>query len=302
MSGPKQVLDALILGRIVVAVDDCHGDGCTRRFALENAREDFDLVLLVAGRRDVALAGSPPGELGLNLLCGELDAGLDAVQNGADGRTVALAERGDADDIAIRIGRPATDGHLLRDVVHCDFRDLFGRLVRRIDYDVGKRPEQLLAVGGVFTELPLRIRAAKPRRKPTFPDTAPQGCRVGGQVDQDGVFAKGPSAGRVQEARSAADDQLPVRFGKLDRHLLLDGPERLLAMLDEDLAAGVLLARVPLEALLDEPVRFNGFQAGPLRQLRGDGALPGPFRSCQHDLHGQPSASISAPRPRIRLT
>ena len=70
-----------------------------------------------------------------------------------NGRAVALTERGDADDIAIRVGRPGADGQFLNDMVDRFLGNILRTAAGGVDDDIGKRSKQFVAVGDIFSKL-----------------------------------------------------------------------------------------------------------------------------------------------------
>ena len=83
------------------------GDGHAGGETLKDAGENLDLVGFLARRRDVALAGAPPVEVGLDFRRAQRQARRAAVDDHAHGRPVAFAPGGDAEKLAKGIGHSA---------------------------------------------------------------------------------------------------------------------------------------------------------------------------------------------------
>src|SRR5207244_988079 len=74
------------------------------RHALEDAGEDRDAVLLLALRGQKALPRLPPIEVSLYLLFRDREPRRTTVEHHAHAAAVRLAERGDPEEVAERIG------------------------------------------------------------------------------------------------------------------------------------------------------------------------------------------------------
>lgn len=79
----------VVLGPMVLVLHQ-HGDGRAQRHAELGPRLDLHPVFLVARRRDRALAGSSAGELRLDVVGGQGEAGGTAVDDAADAETVGF--------------------------------------------------------------------------------------------------------------------------------------------------------------------------------------------------------------------
>ena len=107
--GPVRVLDLGIILRALVHVLDQQRDRRAGRhlpagaLVHEDAGEDLHLVGLAPLRGEARLAGPAPVEVGLDLGRLERDQGRTAVDHAAEGRPVALAEGGDAEQMAERV-------------------------------------------------------------------------------------------------------------------------------------------------------------------------------------------------------
>ena len=105
VAGTERVEQVRVVLAALIGVADQERDRRPGRSALEDAGEDLDLVLLLA-LGDVARGARPaPVELGLDVGLGELHAGRTAIDDAADRRAVALAERRDAKQRAERASR-----------------------------------------------------------------------------------------------------------------------------------------------------------------------------------------------------
>ena len=81
--------------------------------ARKDAGQDADLVGLAALGHEARLAGAAAVEPGLDVGLGQRDAGRAAIDDAADGRAVALAPGGDAEEMAeavVRHGRASSLG------------------------------------------------------------------------------------------------------------------------------------------------------------------------------------------------
>jgi hypothetical protein len=100
MAGSKGVQQVRVVLAALVGVPDQQGDRRAGGEALEHARDDLDLVVLLPLRDMPRGAGPAPVELGLDVGFAERHAGRAAVDDAADRRAVALAECRDAKERA----------------------------------------------------------------------------------------------------------------------------------------------------------------------------------------------------------
>src|SRR5882672_4440966 len=100
MPGAEEVFEVCVVLRPRVNAPNDQGDRGPGRDALEDAREHLDLVGLLPLRRHGALSRPPPVEIALDRLRIERNPRRTAVEDHADGGTMALAERGDREDFA----------------------------------------------------------------------------------------------------------------------------------------------------------------------------------------------------------
>lgn len=93
MTGPRIQIHRLVsvVSRPLVLVQHAQPDRRAQSDAELRARLDLDPVLLVARRRDGALARTPPRQLGLDVEFGESHAWWAAIDDTADGATVRFA-------------------------------------------------------------------------------------------------------------------------------------------------------------------------------------------------------------------
>ena len=111
MAGAETVGDLAVIARALVHVLDHQPDRRAGGQALEHARQDADLVGLLALRGEFRLARAAAVEPGLDVGLGEADARRAAIHHRADGGTMALAPGGDAEEMAEAVeahGSPAT--------------------------------------------------------------------------------------------------------------------------------------------------------------------------------------------------
>ena len=99
MGGPEGHLHLLVIAGPLVPVAHHHGDRCAKGHPIEQAAEDLDAVVFLAGRGDAALAGTPPVELGLDRLQIERQTGRAAVDDHPHATTVGFAEGADAEKL-----------------------------------------------------------------------------------------------------------------------------------------------------------------------------------------------------------
>jgi hypothetical protein len=100
MARPEALGDfAVILGPLVLILD-VQRDGRARRAPLEDAGEDADLIRLLPLRHEFRGARLPLVQEGLDPGLVQLEARWAAVDDAADGRAVALAPGGDAEEVA----------------------------------------------------------------------------------------------------------------------------------------------------------------------------------------------------------
>ncbi len=105
MAGAEAVSDLrIVLGADVLVLDEKRDRGAGGE-PLEHAGEDAHPVGLAALGGEARLAGTAAVEIGLDVGLGERDAGRAAVDHAADRRAVALAERGDAEEMAETVVR-----------------------------------------------------------------------------------------------------------------------------------------------------------------------------------------------------
>jgi hypothetical protein len=90
------VLDRLVFAGVGILVPDQQGDRGPRRLALEEAREDFDAILLLTGRGDLTLSDTATVEITLDILSRQLEACWAAIDHNADSTSVRFSPRGDA--------------------------------------------------------------------------------------------------------------------------------------------------------------------------------------------------------------
>src|SRR5581483_5728449 len=106
VAGAELVLDVSVVLRARVDIGDLErnrragGHLRARRLVGEHAGEDAHLIRLLALRGEARLAGSPLVEIDLDVGLGERDAWRTAIDHAADGRPVALAPGGDAEEKA----------------------------------------------------------------------------------------------------------------------------------------------------------------------------------------------------------
>ena len=106
------LLHLVVGARPLVAAADQQGNRHPGGEALEHAREDLDLVVLLARRGNVALARAAAVEVGLDIVGGQRQPRRAAVDHDAHGRPVAFAPGGDAEKVAEAVMRHA--GGLVR--------------------------------------------------------------------------------------------------------------------------------------------------------------------------------------------
>src|SRR5690606_30531565 len=87
-----------------VGVVDHHGDRRAGRQTFVDAREDADLVGLLARRGDLALARAAAVELGLDVGLAQRQARRAAVDDDADAASVAFAPGADGEELAENVG------------------------------------------------------------------------------------------------------------------------------------------------------------------------------------------------------
>ena len=89
-----------VIAAALVGVFDLQGDRRARRAAFEHAGEDAHRIRLLPLGGEFGLAGAAAIEIGLDVGFAQRQAGRAAVDDAADGRTVAFAPRGDAEEMA----------------------------------------------------------------------------------------------------------------------------------------------------------------------------------------------------------
>ena len=100
MTGAKGVEQVGVVAAARILVADHQRDRRAGGHALVQARQDLDGVGLVALRHVAAGAGAAAVEVGLDVGLAQRHAGWAAVDHAADGRAMALAEVGDAKQVA----------------------------------------------------------------------------------------------------------------------------------------------------------------------------------------------------------
>ena len=150
VAGPEQVLDAFVFGGVLIFIENSHGDRSSGGLAFEDAGKYLKLIFFIARGSDIALAGPAAGQFGLNLVVREIQPRLDTVEYGTDRGAMTFAECGDADDIAVGVGRAGTDCQFLDDVIDGHMGDLFRAAAGGVDNDISERGQQFVAVGDVF--------------------------------------------------------------------------------------------------------------------------------------------------------
>ena len=125
MAGPPFVADIAIILRAGIDILDQEADRCAggdrtaRTVILERAGQDTDLVGLLARGDMPARARAAQIQPGLEVVLGQGNAGRAAVDNRADGRSMAFAPGGDPEKVSERIVRhvePACFAHTRRGI------------------------------------------------------------------------------------------------------------------------------------------------------------------------------------------
>src|SRR5690606_22741489 len=98
--GPELLRDGGVILAAGIGVADQQGDRRAGGAALVDAAEDVHLVGLAPLRGVAAAAGGAPGQVVGEVVRRQLDARRAAIHHAADGRPVALAEGGDAQQAA----------------------------------------------------------------------------------------------------------------------------------------------------------------------------------------------------------
>jgi hypothetical protein len=100
MARPKLLGDvAVVLGALVL-VEDHQADGGTSGLALEDPGEDLHLVGLATLGGVARLTRTTTIEIGLNVRLAQLETWRTAVNDAANGGTMALAEGGDREEFS----------------------------------------------------------------------------------------------------------------------------------------------------------------------------------------------------------
>src|SRR4029077_11950968 len=89
-----------IILRTRVAISHQDRDRCAERFSFKHAGENLATIFLLALRGDLALAGTPPIELALNVGFADLDLRRATIDHNADAAAVRFAEGGNAKKLA----------------------------------------------------------------------------------------------------------------------------------------------------------------------------------------------------------
>ncbi len=100
MAGAEGVEDVAVVLAALVGVADQQRDRRAGGQALVHAGQDLHRIGLVALRHVAAGAGAAPVQVGLDVGLGQRHAGRAAVDDAADGRAMAFAEVGDAEQFA----------------------------------------------------------------------------------------------------------------------------------------------------------------------------------------------------------
>ena len=100
VSGPKAILDLLVVARALIFVLDQQTDRRAGRAAFEHARQDAHLIRLLALAGVARRAGAPAFEVRLDVLLRQLHARRTAVDDAAKRRPVAFAEGRDREQSA----------------------------------------------------------------------------------------------------------------------------------------------------------------------------------------------------------
>jgi len=189
VSGAEEVADFFVFGGVLVLVVNDEADGGAGCFAFEDAGEDFDGVGFFALGDDFALAGFAAVHFFLDDGVGHFEAGADAFEDAADGFAVGFAETGHADDVAEGVGGPAADGEFAFDGGGCLFGEFFGGAGGCIDDGVGEGGDHFRPEGELLIECVLSVGSFQPRREAGFGGALPEGVRVGGEHEDEGVLA-----------------------------------------------------------------------------------------------------------------
>ena len=94
MGGTEQTAQVLIILRVLVLVPDDESDGTARRFAFEDATEQFHLIGFLSRGGDFALAWTTTVQFLLYERHVDVDAWRHAVDDTSDSLTMTLAEGG----------------------------------------------------------------------------------------------------------------------------------------------------------------------------------------------------------------
>ncbi len=103
MAGAEAIFDLVVVARARIGVFDEQPDRGARGAALEDTRQNADLVAFAALADEVGRPRAAPVDVPLDLLFGNLQSRRAAVHDAAHGGPVALAKCGDRKKNACRV-------------------------------------------------------------------------------------------------------------------------------------------------------------------------------------------------------
>ena len=98
-----------IIFRMRIFVADQDSNGSAESFAFKDAGKNLTAILLFTLGCDLALAGTTPIQLALNVGLADVDLGWTAIDHYADPTTVRFAKRGNAKELAESVSHCGTD-------------------------------------------------------------------------------------------------------------------------------------------------------------------------------------------------